>query len=187
VRKSKHVIVERLEFIDVRDLKKAGALDGSWCEFPRVSLRYPFLDRLEAARYRVSMTMKNCAVPTAFCVEWARCNFGGTRPWFRCKWCDKRIGRLYCGGMFIGCRHCYRAVYECQRRGDKGRKHQHASKIRLSIGGAPTIAQPFPERPRRMWRKTYERLRRKAEGYERQLRGTRLETREADYSRFSFF
>jgi hypothetical protein len=186
MRKSKRPILEKLPFIDVRDLKKAGALDGPWCEFRRVSLRYPFLDRLEAARYRVSMTMKNCAVAHAFRVEWARCNFGGARPWFRCKWCDKRVGKLYCGGMFIGCRHCYCAVYECQRRGDKGRKHQQASKIRLSLGGPPTIAKPFPQRPRRMWRKTYARLKARAELYESELRGTRLEKKEADYSRFSF-
>ena len=134
----------------------------------------------------MSMTMKNCAVPTAFCVEWARCNLGGRRPWFKCR-CGKRVGRLYCGGMFIGCRLCYGAVYECQRRSDKGRKHQQASKIRLALGGPPTIAQPFPERPRRMWRKTYERLKHKAERYERDLQGTRLEGKEADYSRFCFF
>jgi hypothetical protein len=185
MRKSKKLIVESLEFIDVRDLKKAGALDGPWLNFG-AAFRYGFLRRLETSRHRVKLTMRNCEVPSYFRVEWARCNFGGRRPWFECR-CGKRVGRLYCGGMFIGCRHCYGAVYECQRRSDKGRKHQQASKIRLSLGGPPTIAKPFPQRPCRMWRSTYARLRARAEGYERQLQGTPLEKREADYSRFSFF
>lgn len=34
MRKFKHVIVERLEFIDVRDLKKAGALEGHGASSP---------------------------------------------------------------------------------------------------------------------------------------------------------
>ena len=185
MRKSNRPILEKLPFIDVRDLKKAGALDGSWRNFG-APFRYDFLRRLETSRHRVEMTMRDCAVPSAFRVEWARCHFGGGRPWFRCR-CGERVGRLYCGGMFIGCRHCYGAVYECQRRGDKGRKHQQASKIRLSLGGPPTIAKPFPERPPRMWRKTYARLKERAERYERELRGRRLEKKEADYSRFSFF
>ena len=130
--------------------------------------------------------MERASLSMKFRIEWACCNFGDRRPWFECR-CGKRVGRLYCGGMFIGCRHCYGPIYECQRRSDKGRKHQQASKIKLSLGGAPTIAKPFPERPRHMWRKTYTRLRARAERYERQLRGTQLERREADYSRFSFF
>jgi hypothetical protein len=185
VRKSKRPILEKLPFIDVRDLSKAGALDGPWLNFG-APFRYHFLRRLETSRHRLKLTMINCAAPSVFRVEWARCNFGGARPWFRCL-CGERAGKLYCGGMFIGCRRCYGAVYESQRRSARGRKHQQASKIRLSIGGAPTIAQPFPERPRRMWRRMYERLKCKAEEYERELRGTRLEKREPDYSRFSFF
>ena len=148
MRKSKHVIVERLEFIDVRDLKKAGALDGSWCEVPRVSLRYPFLDRLEVARYRVSMTMKNCAVAHAFRVEWMRCKLGERGPGSDASGATSDFGRLYCGGMFIGCRHCYGpAVYESQRRGDKGRKHQQASRFVSRSAARQPSPSPSPTAP----------------------------------------
>jgi hypothetical protein len=185
MRKSKKPVVEKLRFIDVGDLKKAGALDGPWTDYG-APFRYGWLRRLETSKYRVRLTMRNCAAWTDFRIKWQRTNLGhGLRPFFECT-CGKLVGRLYYGGLAIACRECYGAVYESQRRSAKGRKHQQASKIRLSVGGPPTIAKPFPERPRRMWRKTYARLKAKAEKYERQLRGTRLEKKEADYSRFSF-
>ena len=48
MRKSKRPILEKLPFIDVRDLKKAGALDGPWLNFG-APFRYHFLRRLETA------------------------------------------------------------------------------------------------------------------------------------------
>ncbi len=186
MRRSKRLIVEKIPSLNISDLSKAGALEPGWHTFPHISIRYPFLSGMRTTRYRVDLWMTRASTPTSFAVEWARCNLGGRRPWFKCR-CGARVGKLYCGGMFIGCRHCYGAVYECQRRSAKGRLHQQASKIRLSLGGAPTIAQPFPERPRRMWRKTYARLKQKAQKYERELRGTRFARRPPDYSRFSFF
>ena len=45
------------------------------------------------------------------------CNFGGTRLWFQCplvvgdKPCTRRVGVLYKGGSYFGCRHCYELTY----------------------------------------------------------------------------
>ena len=186
MRKSSRPIVEEIAFIDVRDLAKAGAFSGGEQLFPWAGLRWPFLTRLRTFRFRADLWMRNATRWTYFPVEWTRCTFGGRRPWFKCS-CGKRVAKLYGGGIFIGCRHCYNMIYECQRRGEKSRSYYQACKIRLSLGGAPTIAQPFPERPRRMWRKTYERLRRQAEELEAPLRTSRFTTRAPDYERHSFF
>lgn len=46
------------------------------------------------------------------------CNFGGERYWFVCplsvsgKYCGRRVGTLYGGGDYYGCRHCYDLTYE---------------------------------------------------------------------------
>ena len=47
------------------------------------------------------------------------CNFGdGVRWWFICpldingRDCDRRVGVLYLGGKYFGCRYCYNLTYE---------------------------------------------------------------------------
>ena len=117
-----------------------------------------------------------------FGIQWTRCNFGGRRPWFICQ-CGKRVAKLYDTGSIVACRHCLDTIYESQRRGENGRKYLRACRIRLSIGGAPTISRDFPERPWRMHRKNYERIRIKAKKLEEPLRtNPHFRAREPDYT-----
>jgi hypothetical protein len=50
-----------------------------------------------------------------------RCNYGGKRYWFTCslyknkEYCGKRIGTLYKGGDYFGCRHCYELTYSSRK------------------------------------------------------------------------
>ncbi len=184
-RKSTRPIAEKIRFIAVGDLARAGAFSGGEQNFPWAGLRYSFLNHLRTYRFRADFWPRNAKHWTHIPVEWTRCTFGGRRPWFRCS-CGRRVAKLYWGGIFLGCRRCYDAIYECQRRGEKGRAYYQACKIRMRLGSEPSIRGAFPERPRRMWRRTYERLRREAEALERPL-GRRFAHREPDYSRFSFF
>jgi hypothetical protein len=61
----------------------------------------------EPARYRYE-------VP----VERTSCRFGGSRPWFRCPWCNRRCAVIY--GLsrdgYFACRICLRLAYtsECE-------------------------------------------------------------------------
>lgn len=41
------------------------------------------------------------------------CNYGGYRYWFICPNCNKRVGVLYCAGLYV-CRHCIGASYQTQ-------------------------------------------------------------------------
>ncbi len=53
------------------------------------------------------------------------CRFGGRRWWFICplvregRPCQRRVGVLYLGGKYFGCRHCYSLTYESSRESHK--------------------------------------------------------------------
>ncbi|MEA3375209.1 MAG: hypothetical protein U9R79_19190 [Armatimonadota bacterium] len=102
-------------------------------------------------------------------IERTPCNFGGSRPWFRCPGvvngvhCGRRVAILYGAEKYFLCRHCYDLAYETQRMDEAKRLQHKAQKIRMRLGGEPGTAHPFPPKPKHMHWDTYERLRREAE------------------------
>lgn len=50
-------------------------------------------------------------------LDYTPCNFGGRRYWYICPlnkggvYCGRRVGKLYKGGDYFGCRHCYELSY----------------------------------------------------------------------------
>jgi len=92
------------------------------------------------------------------------CRFGGTRPYFICPGvmngvvCGRRVVMLYAGSNYYFCRHCYRLKYSSQYAGSWDRAMTRANKIRERLGGHWEMDSMLAPRPKRMWRRTYERL-----------------------------
>jgi hypothetical protein len=97
-------------------------------------------------------------------IDWTPCHFGGARPWFVCPGvvhgvaCRRRVGKLYGPGRYLLCRHCYRLAYQSQREQPYERSLRRANNIRIRLGGDPGVLSPFPEKPKGMHWRTYERL-----------------------------
>jgi hypothetical protein len=85
--------------------------EGFWCEWYRDEDGLVALHTIRDGRewtQRIRLTFTPC-------------NFGGSRPWFLCPNCGRRIGKLYfpaVGGNPVWlCRHCYGLTYEQRRAG----------------------------------------------------------------------
>jgi hypothetical protein len=97
-------------------------------------------------------------------IAWTPCRFGGERPWFICSvyangiYCGRRVGTLYSAGRLFACRHCYRLAYASQQESAHRRGLWKAQKIRMRLGGSASMFDSFPEKPKGMHWRTYERL-----------------------------
>ena len=105
-------------------------------------------------------------------IDWTACRLGGRRPWFICsahrsgRNCGLRVAVLYGAGGLFACRRCYGLVYASQQKSPRDRNISRARKIRMRLGGGPSLFDPFPVKPKGMHRRTYLRLQARARGAE---------------------
>lgn len=96
------------------------------------------------------------------CLEWTECHYGGRRAWFICPagGCGRRVAVLY-GGRIFACRKCYQLSYPSQHESPAYRALGRAQVIRQHLGGSGDMDEPFPEKPKGMHWRTYNRLKRR--------------------------
>lgn len=93
----------------------------------------------------------------------AECTYGNTRPYFICpgvvdgRQCARRVGKLFAGGSYFLCRHCYRIAYASQSEAPCDRMLRRANKLRMALGGEPGTAYWIAPKPKGMWHRTYQR------------------------------
>jgi hypothetical protein len=88
------------------------------------------------------------------------CRFGGRRAYFICPGprdgtdCGRRITKLQFSHRFL-CRHCNQLSYASQFEQPWKRALRRADKLKQRLGIGVGIAEPLPEKPKRMWVRTY--------------------------------
>lgn len=88
-------------------------------------------------------------------IAWTFCHYGGSRPWFLCPQCRRRVAVLYLPGNVAACRKCYNICYSSQCEDISGRAIRRMGKIAKRLGGE---YGDFPDKPKRMRWATYNRL-----------------------------
>jgi hypothetical protein len=127
---------------------KVVATIGICVEEDRVRLRYAYQHR------------GGTATEQDYSVRLARtpCRYGGTRPWFLCPCCARRVAILYLGNPVFACRHCWQLTYPSQKENVADRADRRANAIRKRLGWPAGIANPFGGKPKGMHWRTYQRL-----------------------------
>ena len=169
--------VEGCRSIDINRLHKAGCLSHGWAggwQWTRDGEKVASISmRAEADRLNLSYRVRIGGGEWEDVAETVRivriaCRLGGTRPYFICPGvvngiaCGRRVAKLHGPGRYFLCRHCYRLAHASQNEGAMDRMHRRAGKIKRRLGGDPDMPFSFPQRPKGMWRRTYERLREQA-------------------------
>ena len=78
-----------------------------------------------------------------------------------CSGCGRRVSVLY-GGAIYACRRYHQLVYESQREQSHDRALRRAQAIRTKLGCSGNMFEPFPNKPKGMHWRTYQRFRLKA-------------------------
>lgn len=85
------------------------------------------------------------------------CNYGHHRYWWSCPKCSKRVGMLYCAGIYV-CRHCIGTNYQTQLQQPIDRIYNKLNVIRARMGWQVGVIHGIGERPKGMHNSTYKRL-----------------------------
>ncbi len=177
---------ENCQALDVRYLWRHGYLHPGqsfpfswiWLGQPRGSVRIDVEVDSIVLRYGTSPTdqpPEKCTTQPVP-IDWTSCAFGGRRPWFICsasvdnRACARRVAKLYLGSSPIfACRHCHQLAYASQFEPIGNRGILKAMRIRMRLGGKPNLCEPFPDRPKGLHRRTYNRLRKMHDAAESRL------------------
>jgi hypothetical protein len=167
-------LVEHSRSLNVDRLQRTGCLAPGWSglwQWTQDGERVAWIGIIAAAGhlrlvYRVRSQGSDWReVEETIPIEQVRCPFGGTRPYFRCPGvfngipCGDRVAKLFLATHWFLCRRCSRLAYASQRETGLDRTLRRANKIRCRLGGEAGLAARFPERPKGMWWRTYDRLR----------------------------
>lgn len=154
--------------LDIRKLHRAGVLTpGRWfgwewtvCDRPvaniHVCVEAGHVLLVYRHRHRGDSERQNVKQPVY--LDYTACTYGGSRPWWLCPNCGRRVAVLYGPGKLYACRHCYKLVYECQRETSDDRAARRADTIRRRLGWDVGILNPPGTKPKGMHWRTYQRL-----------------------------
>ena len=119
--------------------------------------------------YRVRSNPSEAWRPYSYLVPvtYTPCNYGGTRAWFNCPHCLKRVAVLYLDEQ-IACRTCHKLNYTSQQQ-TKGtwQERDRMNKVREKLGWPLVQDVLFRIKPKGMHYTNFERLCKEHDYYER--------------------
>jgi hypothetical protein len=154
--------------IDIRYLKRQGMLRGGYFNISwdfngepagSVGIRVAVDDAMTVI-YRWRTDSAEDWQPREQTVKFAHtaCGFGGTRQWFLCPYCFRRVAVLVVEGAQVACRHCLHLTYASCNEDEISRSWRKREKIKARLGGNDNALYL---KPKGMHQQTWHRLRQK--------------------------
>ena len=134
------------------------ATTASLSDYPKMtitSVKHRLGQHAKAIRLDYSFRGKSYAYDVG--ITTSSCHYGNYRYWFNCPNCNKRVGVLYCAGLYV-CRHCIGANYASQLMQPIDKLFRKVEKIRHRLGWPQGIAHGHGNRPKGMHQQTYFKL-----------------------------
>jgi hypothetical protein len=164
--------VESYWVLDVNRLSEMGCLQpglSSVCQWTDGNEVASINLRAEAERLHLSYTVRVGVggwedVAEIIPIVHLRCRFGGSRAYFICPGphdgtdCGRRITKLRLSRRYFLCRHCNALAYASQYEQPWQRALRRANKLKQRLGIGVGVGEPFPDKPRGMWARTYGQL-----------------------------
>jgi len=91
-------------------------------------------------------------------IDRTECNYGGSRAWWICPRCSKRVAVLWGDSVGFACRHCQRLNYQSTRTAESSKPFRRADKLRRQLGWIAGVANDPGDKPTGMHWRTYLRL-----------------------------
>jgi hypothetical protein len=159
--------------LDVRDLARRGKLTpGVWSSVhwtrggkPAGSIAVVAEPNAVILDYKSKGPMETewKSIHERISLTFTPCTYGGERPWFVCPSCWSRRAVLYLVGDCFRCRSCHDLAYSSTRERPGDRAQRRANTLRQRLGDASGSRYQgllYPEKPKGMHWRTYERLHR---------------------------
>ncbi len=162
--------LEELKNVDIRYMKQAGLLEVgrtgtlSWSirGTPLGSISY----RMHSDRLGLSYWVRRTGETESHIIDMdvlfdeTTCNYGGSRRWFLCPKCGKRVAVLYEHGHFFHCRHCVKLPYGVEQESKHDRATRRCWKLREGLKESGSLFEPIPlwTRPKGMHWSTFWRI-----------------------------
>jgi hypothetical protein len=153
--------------LDIRRLQRAGVLPpgraASWQWTVNDLVHASIQIRAEAWQVELVYTYTPNGRPAELVrqtvmLETTPCTLGGSRQWFCCPTCSRRVAVIYGRGRLFGCRRCKGLAYASQGEADDDRAARRAERIRRQLGWEPGILNGPGHKPKCMHWRTYWRL-----------------------------
>lgn len=170
LRREKKTTINSQQTLDIRYLKKQGLLNKNntgllyWTSngYQTGSASYQITGIGIKLNYksRINNTNEWTEINSFIRFDFTACHYGGKRTWLLCPNtnCNRRVTSLYGTEAYFLCRHCHKLNYQSQHESHLDRQISKAHTIRTKLGGEAGLLTPFPDRPKGMHRKSYQKL-----------------------------